>query len=441
MLPTRADGMGCLLRALRAYVLFVLAGVAVTVAVGYLAAAYAVRRAEKAWANEVAPMERFAARYPTQPDSPAAVQLDALVRPLGIQLTGPRAPDPTASEKAQAELLKSIASFVGDCGRSGVDECPALPPAVAAFLERESARLDAIEAHVLQGAPFHWAQDITRGVAAPIPSLLGHRQLESVLLARALANAGHNRPEAADRSLEAGWVLNSAYTERPELVSRLIAVSASALNVAVLRTLQRPEERWLPRMRGRFAADLQTPYQLEAWNWTRYATGPWGIFDVASMGSGETPKHSIRGTTGRLLTIPYVRLSFAGVSRALLDATRTLRSVKRCDFDVDRYAKQFEDSIPRWNILGRIATPSVVRGFTALRYADLDRELTEQVLAARAERQATGRWPSADTPSTVCEGVVWQPRAGGDGSLTIGASTKPFLVDDPRWHWSIRLRP
>jgi len=387
-------------------------------------------------------MERFAARYPQQPDSPAGLELDAMTRPLGIQMCGPRAPDPPGSDKTQFEFLQSLGKLVGDCGHSGNDRCPALPRAVETFLERETARLDAIETHILQGGPLHWVQDLSKGVAAPFPSLLGHRQLSSVLLTRAMLHARRGRPELAERSLEAGWVLNASFAERPDFLSRLITVSVSGMNNAVLRTIKTPSDRWLPRMQQRtFAADVRIPYQLEAWNWTRFAVGRWGIFDVNYMETGETPPPSIPGAAGRFLTTPYVRLSFAGVSEALLKASQTLRAEKRCDFDVDRYAKEFEDSFPRWNILGRIAAPSVVRGFTSMRYADLDRELTGRVLAARDERQATGRWPSTPTASAVCEGVVWEPRAGGDESFTISPSAKPFAIDDPKWHWSIRLRP
>lgn len=442
MMPTRAAGTGCLLRALRAYALFVLACTAVAVSLGYLAAARAVPRAEKAWADQVEPMESFVARYPPQPDSPAGLALDALTRPLGIQMCGPRAPDPPGSDKTQFNFLQSLGSLIGDCGHSRNDDCPALPATAETFLEKEAPRLDAIETHILKGGPLHWVQDISKGVAAPFPSLLGHRQLSSVLLTRAMLHARRGRPEPAERSLEAAWVLNASFDERPDLLSRLITVSVSGMENAVLRTLKTPSDRWLPRMQQRtFAADIRTPYQLEAWNWTRFTVGLWGIFDVNYMESGETPPSSILGTAGRVLTTPYVRLSFAGVSEALLKASETLRSEKRCDFDVERYAREFEDSFPRWNILGRIATPSVVRGFTSMRYADLDRELTERVLAARAERHATGRWPSTPTPSTVCEGVVWESRADGDGSVTISPSVKPFATDDPHWRWSIRLRP
>jgi len=76
-----------------------------------------------------------------------------------------------------------------------------------------------------------------------------------------------------------------------------------------------------------------------------------------------------------------------------------------------------------------------------MRYADLDRELTERVFAARDERRARGRWPSATVESTVCEGLVWQQRPDTDDSLTIASSAKPFLTDDRRRQWSVHLEP
>jgi hypothetical protein len=442
MTPTRAAGRGCLLRALRAYALFVLACVAVGVSLGYLAAGRAVRRAERAWAERGEPMETFAGRFPERPDSPAGLELDRLTRPLGIQMCGPYESDPAGRDKARNEFLQSVSRFLGDCGRSGNDQCAALPRETATFLERESRRLDAIETHILEGGALHWAQDIEKGVASPIPRLLGHRQIQSLILARALAHEAGGRPPAVERSLEASWVLNASYVERPELISRLIAIAVSGMQNAVLRTVRNPSDRWLPRVQQqRFAAGIRAPYQLEAWNWMLYTKGPWGILDVNEMESGEIPRPSLFGTPARFLTAPYVRLSFAGISEALLTATETLLSQKRCDFDVDRYAKDFEDSFPRWNILGRIATPSVVRGYISMRSADLDTELSEQVLAARASRRATGRWPSAPAPSTVCEGIVWEPRTAADGSITIGPNAKPFVTDAPNWRWSIRLRP
>jgi len=177
---------------------------------------------------------------------------------------------------------------------------------------------------------------------------MGHRQLQSVLLTRALMRAGGNRVEPAERTLEASWILNASLAERPDFISKLITVAVSGMQTAVLRVMKRPSNRWLPRMQQRtFTADVHTPYQLEAWSWTLFTVGLSGPFDLGL------------GTAGRVLTTPYVRLNLAGMSEALLKASKTLSSQHRCDFDVDRYTKEFEESFPRWNILGRIGTPSV----------------------------------------------------------------------------------
>jgi len=440
MLSTSASGAGCALRALKVYLLFLVVCVTLAVSLGYLAAGRAVTRAERAWAERGEPMESFVARYPQQPDSPVGVELDKLTRPLGIQMSGVRAKD-TDEVKKQAEALQSLGRVISDCDHTASDACATLPHELEAFLAVEAVRIETIETHILESGPLLWAQDVGKGMAAPIPHLLGHRQLQNVLLTRALWLAGQHQRDAAERSLEASWALNASFTGRPDLLSRLIAVAVSGMQTGVLRTLKQPAPAWQPRMQQRdFAAEIRVPFQLEAWNWTRYTKGPWGVFDVSYMEDGVTPPSTVTGAIGRALTAPYVRLSFAGVSEAMLSATETLRAQKRCDFDVEAYSKQFEDSFPRWNIIGRIATPSLVRAFTSMRYADLDRELTERVLAARAARQATGSWPSAASPSTVCEGVVWQSSTGDDGSLTIAASVKPF-PKDPSRTWSMRLRP
>jgi hypothetical protein len=436
----RAAGTGCLLRAIGAYLLFVLASVVVTVSAGYIASGRAVRRAEAGWAQAGEPMDAFAARFPVQGDSPAGIKLDALTRPLGIQLSGPL-PASGSEKKAQAELLQSAGKLVGDCAHAGTDACASPPSTVASFLLKESARLDAIETQILDGGPLHWEQDVAKGMAAPMPRLLGHRYLQNLLLARALMRIGIGTPQLAARPLEASWTLNASLSERPDLISRLLAVSIAGMQHGVLRTLRTPSDGWRSRMQEiRFADSLRVPYQLEAWNWTRFTSGPWGIFDVTSMETGKAPPRGVLGRTARFLTAPYVRLCFAGVSEAMLRVNRELPSERRCDIDMDRYSKVFEESFPRWNILGRIATPSLVRAWTSFRYADLDRELTQQVFASRAERRTSGRWPTARVASTVCEGLLWEKQAGSDGTLTLRTSMKPFTLDEKGW-LSVSLHP
>jgi hypothetical protein len=440
-MPTKRDsGLGCALRGLAAWALFVIGVPALTVGGCYFAARVSLQRAEEAWATRVEPMESFIARYPTEPDNPAALELDVKTRPLGIRLTDRTGEEPR--EGPHDELLKELSSFIGDRAGGGTDELGALAPEARAFLERERAPIEAIEAQILQGGTLRWKQDITKGVAAPIPGLLGHRQVHTLLLARAWEAARQGRPREAERALEASWVLGGSLEERPDLISRLIVVAVSTMQHRVLRAARLPPDRWLPRLEERgFADGMQAALQLEAWSWTRYAEGDWGMFDVDHMERGEKPPRTIGGDLGRFLTVPYMRLSFAGMSASLLRANEELRAQRRCDFDVQQYAEEFKESYPRWNILARIAVPSLLRAWASLRYADFDRELTEQVLVFRTIRRSSGSWPTGTVPSRVCADVSWVLEAHADGSLIVQPSEAPFVTDKDDRDWSIRLRP
>jgi hypothetical protein len=436
---TEAAGTGCLLRALRAYLAFVLIVATLSVGLGYAAASRAHRVAERAWAERAESMQAFASRFPKQPDSPAALALDRLTRPLGIQMTPLRGTK--ARDDSRDKLLSALGTALSGCGRSGTDDC-AVPPESVAYLDREAVRIDAVERHILEGGPILWEQDIDKGVGAPVPALLGERYLQSVLLGRALLQTQRGATEAAERSLEASLLLDAAYAERPELISRLIALAAAGMRHAVLRAIRQPSDRWREQLQRRtLFTDVWTPFQFEAWSWTRYSVGLWGIFDLDRMQDGREPARTMAGTVGRLLTAPYVRLCFAAASGVLLRSSEELARQRRCDFDVERFSKEVEASFASWNVLGRTAIPAVVRAFVSMRHGDLDRELTERVLQARAERRATGRWPTRPVASSVCEGVVWEAQTGADGSTRIRPSEPPFPAHDPKGEWSIRLRP
>jgi len=262
-----------------------------------------------------------------------------------------------------------------------------------------------------------------------------------MLLGRAWLSARDGRLADTERALEASWRLNGSYLERPDILSHLIAVAVAQMQDGVIRTIRRPGPVWLERMKERpFSRRFPVALQLEAANWTRYTRGHWGVFDVSYMEDGTDPPAGW-GSIPRFLMTPYMRLSVAGMSDALLRAARELAPQRRCDVDMTRYSKEFEDSFPRWNVIGRIAMPSVVRIWTVLRETDLDRELTERVLSARAERVASGAWPASGGASAVCEGLAWNYGSAGGAALDIRPSSEPFRLDDPKWDWSIRVRP
>jgi hypothetical protein len=209
----------------------------------------------------------------------------------------------------------------------------------------------------------------------------------------------------------------------------------------VLRVARLPPDPWLPRLRERFAPDFHTPLQVDAQNYLRHAGGSWGFFDVAYMQEEQTPPAGFWSAIFRFLTAPYIRLNLAGLAERQAAAVRALESEKECDFDAGEYADEVKESLPRWNILGRISIPPLLRAWTSLRVADLDAEFTERILRARLARSQTGRWPTEPSPSEVCEGVSWVHEVGGDGSLALRTSDEPFLEEATKLPWRKTLRP
>ena len=341
---TRAAGAGCLLRALRAYALFLLGSVVLAEAVGYWVASRHVARANEAWARETEPMDKFVARFPSAPNSAAANKLDEMTRPLGIRMIFRRGD--RAEQGPNGEVLKALGAAIFKIERPKRGTVPGIPPEAEAFLARERGRLDAITTHILDGGPLFWEQDVSKGTGAPVPSLLGHRQLSNMLLGRAWLSARGGQHADAERALEASWRLNGSYLERPDILSQLIAVAVAQMQDGVLRTIRSASPVWLRRMEERpFSRRFPVALQIEAANWTRYTRGQWGVFDVSYMEDGTDPPAG-QGSIPRFLMTPYMRLSVAGMSESLLRATHELAPQRRCDIDMKRYSKEFEDSFP-----------------------------------------------------------------------------------------------
>jgi hypothetical protein len=439
---TGGSGPGCLWRGFGAYAIFVIGCLILAEALAHGFASHRVRRTQEAWAGEGAPLDAFAARFPYEPSSPAALQLDERTRSLGIHMVLRENARPSDPTNAQQKLLAELGSAVGKLSRSADGVPPPLPPAAEALLERERSTLGAIVGHILEAGPLRWELDISKGLAGPTPSLLGHRQLQGLLLARSWVAARDGRPAEAERALEASWRLNASFVERPELISQLIAVAVASMQHEVLRVTPQPAPIWRSRMSERpFSSGFSTSLQFEAAGWMRFADGSWGVSDLNHYGETTTPPRGPLGRIGRFLTAPYVQLSVADTSDALLRARRELARQRRCDLDMTAYSKRFEESLPRWNVIGRVASPSVVRAWVSLREGDLDRELTERALIARAERAASGAWPRGPFASTVCEGASWEYRATAGGGLSLRGSANPFALQNPKWTWDLRLRP
>jgi len=388
---------------------------------GNVLAGYSERAAEEAWVVSAEPTEALVARYPQTPVNDDVRRLDELCRPLGIAILPdvgvPRARGP------EDDVLAKTSSFVSERQQRGSDERVALPDEVSGFLAAHTGEADAVEAF-LDGRPdLRWDQDLGRGGAAPIMPVVGPRQLAAVLLARSLEADARGDAATARRALEASANLIAALQRRAELVVQLVAIAMVAQRNGVLRALRDAPPGWRDRLaREDFRAPVLRSLQLETWTFAHLggAAGPF-VGEKGFWSAVQEP-----------FLAPWLRLSAGDFSRRVHDAAIEARDGDSCSLDPEAFDKAKADAMPRWNILGRIAMPAVLRSWTAVVQGTYDLELTRHVLAARGEESGGGETPPRSLgPSAVCPGVKWQEVVRADGSVSIYPDRDPFPRQKP----------
>ena len=140
------------------------------------------------------------------------------------------------------------------------------------YLAEHGATLDAIVAVALGRREIAWDIDVTAGVYAPTPNVLGQVRLQLVLAARALDEARRPASDAALRTVEAMWILVQSLASRPEMVSQILVQNAARLVVGLLRKVDSPASLWVDRFRGRaFFESFLAALQNDAWHLASHA--------------------------------------------------------------------------------------------------------------------------------------------------------------------------
>ncbi len=172
---------------------------------------------------------------------------------------------------------------------------------------------------------------------------------------------------------------------------------------------------------------------MEAWLAAQVARRGATLGELAT-GRTEPGQTALR----RWAEVQFVRLCVANYSRILARMVADLQEVP-CDHDMDAFNKRVVESVPAWNnvargFLGlprdpsRTKLPQIYTWQGAVR-ASLEAELTERVLRARAQREASaeGSWPSElpSQESATCPGMRWAYRVSPEGVLSIALEGTP----------------
>ncbi len=356
----------------------------------------------------VASFKAFATAFPKAPATGVALELEALTARLGIDLAPKNErrdhPDPEAAKAYQA-VAPAIRQYVDQQLEGASERVDAPGGAVKGYLAEHGATLDAIVAVALDRREIAWEIDVTAGLYAPTPNVLGQVRLQLVLAARALDEARRSDPDAALRTVEAMWILVQSLASRPEMVSQILVQNAARLVVGMLRKVDSPASVWVDRFRGRaFFESFLAALQNDAWH----------------LASDAEELEAVQGMT-------RVHRRFVA-NLAARDPCGWTRE------DLDRSWKvAVSGELGEIEIMATTGLENSLDGLNRWHRYLLDAELTALVLEARGEKAASldGAWPArpANLESSVCPGSFWKYQRSSSGDVTLAFEGRAPAVE------------
>jgi hypothetical protein len=379
-------------------------------------------------------MDALKARWPRADDSPGAREIDGLGRQLGIHLVRSSGGPPVEDQK----LYDSATGWLSRLSKSHEDGFPALPADVRALLDSERETLASMVARLNTTSYLAWKMDLDAGPEAPVPSLLAHRYLNTLVLLDAVERHRRGDRAGAEQALDAAWRHSETLADRPELISVLIAEALTINLGVVLRRIPEANSAWNGRLeQRRFHREVIDRFQSEAYSFAVLTRGYRGAGDMEEAGpAGNNPVD----WTVRILSVPFVRISMARISHHLRRGRALALASDPCRVTGEEMARIVSADMTRWDTIPKIAVPSVVRAVTSGAAADLDSELTRRVLVLEVRRGGRpGNEATSAVPSGVCDGLSWRQVRQRDGGWTIGADPAPALHagSDQRWIFTI----
>lgn len=358
--------------------------------------------ARAAWAREFGDPARLLSAFPKQPDNSEAVHLIELVHPLGVSMARPR---PERRGLVEAAGDRALSAAFADYGRSeltkieGSVEPP--PETVRALLETCQDDIDAIAGFLSTSRAIVWESDVSLGPEAPVPNLLGHVQLQRVLIAEALNRARQGHRHEAEDILEASWALNRPLRDRPDVISQLIAVAAARMEMGLVRRIPVDPVFWRARLvEHDYRESLLRAIELESIGTLARLPASTSLWDRAT------------------------RADFLNLRRAFLIA---MRGAPVSDGPIGELLPR-EEREPIPGSLGAIlessATPNLAMAMRRVDRLIVDSELSGLVLKARLLKGRLGHWPQAlpETEGSRVPGGRWNYAVDRDGRMTISFS-------------------
>jgi hypothetical protein len=328
------------------------------------------------WPANLGTIADFESRFPKRDPSAAALHLMVLARPLGIDFTPKMKSGDDAIQRTTTTYVKSEQAS----GELAITEPPSETAALIASHARE---IDAVRDHLVQGGEIAWSMDLSKAFEAPLPNLLAHMHLHRLLVARALMRArAHDLGAWGD--LQAASELGRSLHARPELVSQLVALSIARNVNAAAWKMPLPAPQWFLRPVDHERLLLRG-MQGDAWLFWKHGA------DVL-----ETP------------FAPVIRPFFWAVEGNMVAHQRRtameLSTITACGFDAKELFDRRLSSIPRWNVIARIAMPNTHSVWSRVKRFKAEREATHNALRIRAGQPIASQ--------SICSDGTWRYAEG-----------------------------
>jgi hypothetical protein len=408
------------------WIVIVLVGlIVVTTAIGHVLSSNKAASTREVWDQSHGTWDEFMARHPRREANEAALRIEALAAPLGIDLVPKTIEDrPRTDQEYPASVKKAVANYLTrhlERPASSID-----PPTgeLADWLVAHDEDLAAVRQALLIDEVPRWREHVDELYNAPIPNLIGQLALHRLLLAHALAAAASGDPETAAADLEASWMLNGSVADSPILINQLITLSAARIQVGVARHVDPLPPEWSERLQSvDRRSGLLESLAFEGRFWIQEDETRTALPDEV-----ETPWYL------RAIGAAYWRYCLADWSERWHTLILEMEDDRHpCRPTPDEVGRSFYDSIPTWNVPGRIISPNVINTLDKVRRFELDLELTLKVLQLRAARDADGAWPpSVDgIENSHCPDGRWIYSVADDGGISIAFDRETEWPNQP----------
>jgi hypothetical protein len=329
------------------------------------------RREKKPPPRDIAADNEMLRKFPPREMSTGARRLNELAAALGLDLA-------KESNAAVGEWRRYV-----DAELERVEDRVFPPPTeIAEFFRNHTVALDAVRTHLLTRDPIVWPTRVDLLTRAPLPNLVDHSLLTRMFIAHALV---HHRWD----DLEAAWELQRNLWQRPELISRYVALAQMRNINAAARKLSPPAPRWFAELRDFDIRNAMLEGQLtELWSMQRAA-------EDTTKGS-DAP--NFERAMDSLLE-PYDVAVAANMAHVMGEAARGIARSNDCDLDARGVEQKVAFEMEWWYPKSRVTLPNLGNIWRRVGRLRAERELTQKILELKS-----GATPSE---SSQCSDGKW----------------------------------